>query len=308
MHIVILGTGGVGAYFGARLAASGNQVTFIARGAHLEAIQKNGLKVLSPLGDVEVKPASATNNIKDVKDIDLIFVCTKTWQVAEVASVLRTVVSSKTVVIPLLNGVENHLNLLKELPRNNVLAGLCKIVSKIEAPGVVRHHSYKPTIVFGELNNERTARVLNLDKVLKKAGIHSVVPADIYVEMWAKFLYISTVSALGALTRSSIGTMRSNPEIRAYMHAIADEIIAIASKKEIQFSADIKERQFAIIDQQPFETTASLQRDVMEGRPSELEAQQGTIVRLGKELNIPTPMNEFVYNCLILQEQQARKE
>ena len=239
--------------------------------------------------------------------MDVIFVCTKTWQVPEVAKELKTAISESTVVIPLLNGVENHENLLQELPRKNVMAGLCKIVSKIEAPGIVRHYSYTPTIVFGELSNERTARAERIDEVLKQAGIKSVLAEDIYVEMWMKFLYISTVSALGALTRATIGEMRSNPVIRAYMHQLADEILSIAKAKGIQLPAGIKDKQFYIIDEQPFDTTASLQRDVMSGRPSELEAQQGVIVRLGKQLGISTPMNEFVYQCLLLQEEKARR-
>ena len=307
MHIVIYGTGGVGGYFGARLAKSGNKVTFIARGTHLQAMKNNGLKVLSPLGDMLVEPVHATDNIHEVEDIDLIFVCTKTWQVSEIAKELKEVISSKTVVIPLLNGVENHENLLKELPEKNVMAGLCKIVSKIEEPGVVKHWSYTPTIEFGELSNEKTERAKKIDEMLKSAGIKSVLAEDIYTQMWMKFLYISTVSALGGLTRATIGEMRSHPKIRAYMNDLADEILAIAAAKGINLPGQIKEKQFAIIDQQPFDTTASLQRDVMDGRPSELESQQGTIVRLGKKLGVPTPVNEFVYNCLLPQEEKARR-
>ena len=307
MHIVIYGAGGVGGYFGARLKASGNKVTFIARGAHLKAMKANGLQVLSPLGNVTINPVRAMDSIKEVKDIDLIFVCTKTWQVSEVAKELRTVISENTVVIPLLNGIENHENLLQELPKKNVMAGLCKIVSKIEEPGVVKHWSYTPTIEFGELSNEKTERAHSIDELIKAAGITSVLAENIYSNMWMKFLYISTVSALGGLTRATIGEMRTHPKIRAYMNDLADEIIAVAAAKGIQLPEQIKQKQFAIIDQQPFDTTASLQRDIMSGRPSELESQQGAIVRLGKELGIPTPMNEFVYNCLLLQEKKARQ-
>lgn len=307
MHIVIFGTGGVGGYFGARLAASGNKVTFIARGAHLNAMQKNGLLVQSPLGDVTINPVIATDTISDVNDIDVVFVCSKTWQVSDIATSLKSVISTKTVVIPLLNGVENHENLLKELPETNVMAGLCKIVSKIEKPGVVKHYSYTPTIVFGELSNEKTLRAQQIHDTLSEAGIKTVLAEDIYAEMWMKFLYISTVSALGALTRASIGEMRSNPEIRVYMNRLSDEIIEISKAKGVSLPSDIKEKQFAIIDNQPFDTTASLQRDIMNGFPSELESQQGTIVRYGRELGIQTPINDFVYNCLKPQEATARR-
>ena len=307
MYIVIYGTGGVGGYFGARLAEAGNKVTFIARGAHLEAMKSNGLKVDSPLGDVIVNPVNATNNIQEVRDADLIFVCTKTWQLPEVARELKEVISKRTIVISLLNGVENHNILQKELPKENVMVGLCKIVSKIESPGVIKHYSYNPSIEFGELSNEKTERAIKIEKVLKAAGINSVLAEDIYVHMWMKFLFISTISALGALTRSTIGEMRTHPKVRSYMEQMADEILAVSSAKGIRLPEQIKVQLFGTIDQLEYDTTASLQRDVMEGRPSELEAQQGTIVRLGKELGIPTPINEFVYNCLLLQEEKARQ-
>lgn len=307
MHIVIYGTGGVGGYFGARLAQAGTKVTFIARGEHLKALNKHGLKLISPLGDVTINPVFAADSVQDVDAMDVVLVCTKTWQVEGVAKELKRVISKKTVVIPLLNGVENHDHLLKELPRENVMAGLCKVVSKIETPGVIRHLSYTPTLVFGELSNEHTPRAKSIDALFKNAGIKSVLAEDIYAEIWMKFLYIATVSALGGLARASIGEMRTQPKIRSYMHMLADEIISIASVKGIKLLPDIKQKQFAIIDQQPFDTTASLQRDIMAGRPSELESQQGTIVRFGRELGIPTPMNEFVYQCLLPQEKKARQ-
>lgn len=307
MHIVIYGAGGVGGYFGARLAEAGNKVTFIARGVHLEAMKNNGLRVESPLGNVLLKPVNATSNILEVKNIDLILVCTKTWQLPQIGKELKQVISKKTVVIPLLNGVENHEVLLKELPKENVMLGLCKIVSKIEKPGVIKHFTYNPAIEFGELSNEKTDRAKEIDKLLTAAGITSVLATDIYVHMWMKYLFISTISALGALTRATIGEMRGHPKIRFYMEQIADEIITVASAKSVQLPEQIKEQLFATIDQLQFETTASLQRDMMERRPSELEAQQGTIVRLGKELGVPTPINEFVYNCLLIQEEKARQ-
>ncbi len=209
-------------------------------------------------------------------------------------------------VISLLNGVENEDVLCSIIDKKHVLGGLCKIVSKVEDYGIINHLSYEPTIVFGELNNVKTERALQLEKLFLKAGITTKLAGIIQKEIWTKFLYISTVSALGALTRSTIGEMIVSPQIKKMMLQTAEEIVTISKAKGIQLPESIIEKQFQIIETQPFDTTASLQRDMMEGKPSELEAQNGTIVKFGKELEIPTPVNSFIYYCLLPQEIRAR--
>ncbi|WP_372744111.1 ketopantoate reductase family protein [Lutibacter sp.] len=306
MNIVIYGTGGVGGYFGARLAEAGNNVTFIARGKHLQAIQKNGLQLLSPKGDYLVKPANATDDISEIKDIDVIFVCTKTWQVAEVAEKIKPVLNKNTMVISLLNGVENQDVLCSVIDKKHVLGGLCLVVSKVEDYGIINHMSYEPTIVFGELNLEISERALQLEKILNEAGITNRLSNSIFKEIWTKFLYITTVSAIGALTRSTNGEMIASPEIYQLMKGTSKEIVAVAQAKGIDINEETIEKTFKIIDNQPYSTTASLQRDIMEGKPSELEAQNGTVVKFGKQLGVPTPINDFIYYCLLPQEKRAR--
>lgn len=306
MNIVIYGTGGVGGYFGTRLAQEGNNVTFIARGKHLEAIQQKGLQLKSTKGDYLVYPAKATSTISEVKNIDLILICVKTWQLEEVAEKIKPVLNEKTMIISLLNGVENADALSKVLPKRNILGGLCKVVSKVEDYGIINHISYEPTIVFGELDNVKTQRALLLEQLFLKAGIATKLASDIQREIWTKFLFISTVSAIGALTRASIGEMIASPVIKEIMHKTSEEIVKIAKAKSIDLPNNIIEKQFQLIDSQPYETTSSLQRDMMEGKPSELEAQNGTIIKMGKELGIPTPVNSFIYHCLVPQEKEAR--
>jgi len=306
MNIVIYGTGGVGGYFGARLAQAGNNVTFIARGKHLEAIQKNGLQLKSIKGDYLVKPATTTSNISEVKEIDLILVCVKTWQLEEVSEIIKPVLNENTLVISLLNGVNNSEGLTSVLGRQNVLGGLCKIVSKVENYGVINHLSYEPTIVFGELNNEKTERAKKLESIFVDARIKTKLTTDIQKEIWTKFLFISTVSAIGALTRATIGEMIASKKIKKMMLQTSEEIVAIAKAKGVNLSDDIIEKQFKIIESQPYNTTASLQRDMMDGKPSELEAQNGTIVKMGIEQGIETPINSFIYHCLLPQENKAR--
>lgn len=306
MNIVIYGTGGVGGYFGTRLSQAGNNVTFIARGKHLEAIKQKGLQLKSSKGDYLVYPDKATAFISEITDIDLILVCVKTWQVAGVAQKIKSVLNKNTSVISLLNGVENEDTLCSIIDKKHVLGGLCKIVSKVEDYGIINHLSYEPTIVFGELNNIKTKRALQLEKLFLKAGITTKLAANIQKDIWSKFLYISTVSAIGALTRATVGEMLVSSQIRKMMVQTAEEIVTIAKAKGIKLSDAIIDKQFQILETQPFSTTASLQRDIMEGKPSELEAQNGTIIKFGKELGIPTPINSFIYDCLLPQENRAR--
>ncbi|WP_298365359.1 2-dehydropantoate 2-reductase [uncultured Lutibacter sp.] len=307
MNIVIYGTGGVGGYFGARLAQAGNNVTFIARGKHLEAIKQEGLQLKSINGDHLVNPANATNKISTIKNIDLIIISVKTWQLSEVAKIIKPVLNEDTMVISLLNGCNNHEILASIIDKKHILGGLCKVVSFVENYGVINHVAYEPTIVFGELNNNKTERILQLEKVLKDAKITNKVADDIQKEIWIKYLYITTVSALGALTRASHGEMIASPYIKNMLLKTAEEIYAVAKGKGVHLPKNIIEKQFEIIESLPYETTASLQRDIMDGKPSELEAQNGTIVRLGKELGIPTPTNDLIYFTLLPQENRARK-
>lgn len=306
MNIVIYGTGGVGGYFGARLAQAGNAVTFIARGKHLEAIQQKGLQLKSIKGDYLVYPANATSTISEITDIDLILVCVKTWHLEVAAKEIKHVLNKKTMVLSLLNGVNNDDVLSVFIDKKHLLGGLCKIVSKIEGYGIINHLSFEPTIVFGELNNVKTERALLLEKLFLNAGIRTKLAENIQIEIWAKFLFISTISAIGALTRATLGEIIASPQLKKMMRQTADEIVAVAKAKGIYLLDDLVEKQFQMIESQLYNTTSSLQRDMMEGKPSELEAQTGTIVKMGLELGIPTPVNVFMYAFLLPQENKAR--
>lgn len=306
MNIVIYGTGGVGGYFGARLHQAGNKVTFIARGEHLRAIQQNGLLVKSIKGDYLVKNAVASHSLNNTKAIDLILICVKTWQLSNIAETIKPFLNESTIVISLLNGVDNAAVLSSIINKNNVMGGLCKIVSKVEDYGVINHLSYEPTIVFGELNNTITARALQLKDVFENAGFKTVLSSSIQQEIWTKFLFITTISAIGALTRATIGEMLAQPYIKDLMRLTAQEIVEVAKSKGVYLPDDCIERQFKIIENQPYNTTSSLQRDIIEGKPSELDSQNGTVVRLGAEMGIPTPVNSFIYHCLLPQEKKAR--
>ncbi len=306
MKILIYGVGGVGGYFGGRLAKAGNDVTMIARGEHLEAIKKNGLKIESIDETFTVHPKLATDDLAEVETPDLVILGVKSWQITQVASELKSIIGGNTMVLPLQNGANNAEKLLEILPKNNVLAGLCFIISFIEKPGKIKHAAYEPRISFGEIDNAKTKRVQEIHEVFERAGISNAIAENIQLEIWKKFLFICTVSGIGGLARVSIDKIRESEYLYELMEKTAREIIAIANAKNVPLSEEHFQKTFEIINSQPAGTTASTQRDIMEGKPSELENFNGYIVKQGQELGIETPANKLIYECLKPMEDKAR--
>ena len=306
MHIVIFGAGGVGGYFGGRLAQAGENITFIARGEHLKALLNNGLQVKSINGDFSIKPVTATDQISQVSEVDAILVCVKTWQIPSAAKAIMPMLASSTMVVPLENGVETPAQLAEILGREHILGGLCQIASRIAAPGVIQHAGLEPYIAFGELDNHPSERTNALLNVFQHAGIKAEIPADINVALWNKFLFISAVSGLGAITRVPFGDFRQADGTRQLLLAALKECYAVALAEGVRLPSDSVDKTLAFIDSLPPATMASMQRDIIAGRPSELEAQNGALVRMGQRLNVPTPVHAFIYNCLLPQEIRAR--
>ena len=306
MNIVVIGAGGVGGYFGGKLAKAGFDVTFIARGKHLEAIKEKGLQVKSILGDFIVH-TKATDNINEIKNPDLVILGVKSWQVLEVAKQLKSVIIPRTMVLPLQNGADNADTLLSVLPKENVLAGLSKIVSKVESPGVINHFAFEPEIIFAEYNNEDTIRIKEVKAVFDKAGFKNTLSKDIQLDIWRKFLFITMVSGIGAITRVIYKYLQQSDEIKEIIWKTGEEVVSVANAKGIPLKKqDIEFSMQAFINSVP-NTTASMQRDMMEGKPSELENFNGYIVNQGKLLGIETPTNAFIYYCLLPQEMKARR-
>lgn len=305
MKIAIIGTGGVGGYFGGRLAMAGNDVTFIALGAHLEAILKNGLTVKSINGDFKVYPAKATSDIGSIGKVDLVIVATKAWQVKETAVQIKEIIGSETIVLPLQNGVLASDELKEVLPATNVIAGLCRIISKIEAPGVINHLAVEPTIVFGECDNSPSVRLKKLDSAFTEAGIKSKIASDIQSELWKKYISICVSGWLG-VTRSTYGEIRECEETRKIMFDLFTEVADLARARGVNIEPEFVDKTMSFIDTFPYDSTSSLTRDVWEGKPSELEYQNGAVVRLAQEVGLDVPVNSFIYHSLLLMEKRAR--
>lgn len=305
MRIVVVGAGGVGGYFGAKLANAGNDVTFIARGQHLEAMKNNGLVVKSINGDLVVNQFNATNQISEIVQPELVIVAVKAWQVKDVAKELQEVIGKETMILPLQNGVLAAEELSEILGKEKVVGGLCRIFSKIEAPGIIQHFGVKPTIVMGELSNARTARVEKLKQLFDEAGINCKIADDISVELWKKFIAIC-VSGLLAVTRTTYGELRELPETRQMMIDLLDEVYLVGKAAGVNIPEGFIDKTVSFIDTFPYETTSSLTRDVLEGKPSEIEYQNGSVVLLGERFGVETPINKFVYHSILPMEMKAR--
>ncbi len=309
MRICIYGSGAVGGYFGGRLAQAGHEVTFIARGRHLDAILANGLNIQSISGDFTVRPATATDRPEQVTSVDVVLCCVKSWQVAQAAVSMRSLIGPETVVIPVQNGVEAHTVLSEALGAEHVLPGLCKLITMIDGPGRIRHAGADPYLAFGEMDGRKSPRVKAIARAFGQArGMNVHVSRNIFAQLWKKFMLIAPWSGIGALTRAPIGVIRSLPETRQMLMDAIREVLEVAQANGIGIEETAIPDTIAFIDKLPPEGTASMQRDIIDGRPSELHEQSGAVVRYGEKADVPTPVNRFVYHSLLPQERESREE
>lgn len=307
MRVAIFGAGAVGAYIGGRLAQAGEQVAFVARGEHLQAVARHGLRVDSPQGDFVLQPWLVTDDPTQVGIVDVVVVGVKTWHLPEVAQALPPLVGPDTCVLPLQNGVEASTQLAQGVGPQAVLGGCCRIMSARVAPGHIQHRgSLEPALLVGELDNRRSTRVEHLCRALCQAGIHTVIAPDIQVAVWQKFLQVAAFGGVGAVTRAPVGILCQLPATRALMTQVMQEIVAVAQAQYIALPDDAIPVALADLEHFPPGGTNSMQRDLMHGRPSELEAHAGAVVRLGQALGVPTPLRTFLYSSLLPMELQAR--
>ena len=308
MRVAVFGPGGVGAYFGARLAEVGNEVSFVARGAHLDAIRAHGLRVDSVLGDMLVKPKSASASPADIGPVDAVLLGVKTWQVAEIASSLKPLLGRDTFVVPLQNGVETPDLLAASLGVEHVVGGVCGGFCFIVAPGHVRHIGGVTFIKFGELDGRKSERVERLRSEFAAAKVDVAVPDDVRAALWEKLMLVVPFGGVGAVARAPIGVIMKTPETRALIEAGMREIAAVAAAQGVRLPAETIRRTLALLDGTTATGTSSLQRDIAAGKRSELDAWTGAVVKLGAELGVATPTHSFLYAALLPLERRARGE
>jgi 2-dehydropantoate 2-reductase len=306
LKIAIYGAGGLGGYYGARLACAGNDVAFIARGAHLAAIRERGLQVTSPLGDMRLAAPVATDNPGDIGPVDLVVVAVKTWHIPQVAAAMGPLLGERTAVLPFLNGVEASDELAAVIGSERVLGGLSKVFSKVESPGVIHHFTQNVFVAFGELDGSDSERTRTLAEVFSAAGIDAAGSPEIRVELWKKLLLVSSWAGLGALARSPMGVMREEPGVRTLIARSMDEGLAVAQATGHEIDRAYKDEMWAFYGAMPAGATASMQRDIMDGRPSELDAWNGAVCRFGARAGVETPVHSFTYHTLLPMERRAR--
>jgi 2-dehydropantoate 2-reductase len=307
MRIAIFGAGGAGGYFGACLARSGEDVVFIARGEHLQAIRERGLRVETPAGEFIVR-SEATDDPSEAGAVDVVLVGVKTWQVTDVARAMLPMIKPQTLVVPLQNGVEAAAQLAAVLGAEHVLGGVCGTISRVVNPGHILSIGDTNFIKFGETDDHRSERAERLRQTFEQAGIKAEVPPDIQAAVWEKFIFVAPYGGIGAVTRSPVGVIRSLPETRRMLERGMQEILAVARARRISLADGIVEKSMGLIDALAPGSTTSLQRDIIAGKPSELEAWNGAVVRLGRETFVPTPLHEFIYHSLLPSERRARNE
>ena len=305
MKFTVMGAGGVGGYFGARLAAAGHEVGFVARGRHLEALRANGLAVRSQLGDVELRPVRASDDPAAFEAPDCVLFTVKTYDCERAAEAVRPALGADSCVVPLLNGI-GHVEVLRRvLGPERVLGGVAHISALIEEPGVIRHFDRLQILRIGEMDNSATARVLALREACAAAGIACPAPKDIERELWQKVVMITTLAGANCLTRLPLGACRSNPATRAMMEDLVAESVAVARARGVSLPDDQENRTMEVLDKLPAPMKASMFVALERGERLEASALNGAIDRLGREARVDTPTHRAVYAALAPHEKGA---
>lgn len=306
-RFAVFGVGGLGGYFAAALARAGYWTAVVARGSHLEAIRRSGLRVVGPKDEFTVGPAQATDKPEEIGVVDAVIIAVKAWQVTDAAKAIRPLVKSGTKVLPLENGVEAPDQVAQILGGEHTLIGLCRIISAAEAPGVIRHAGLQPAVALGEFDGSAlspSAKILA--KAFADAGMKVETPSDMRAALWEKLLFIAALSGAGAVARATVGELRQCEPTRELLRQLMEEVAAVARGQNIHLAADVVSRTLTFVDSLPPGGTASMQRDIADGKPSELEAIIGAAVRFGEASGVPTPAMHYVYASLLPQEERAR--
>jgi 2-dehydropantoate 2-reductase len=305
VRIGVVGAGGVGGLLAGLLARAGHEVALVARGRALEAIRERGLRVTSPLGTftarLEVGRAPG-----ELAPVDFALVAVKTWQVAEVAPALGAWLREGGLVVPLENGVDAADECTAALGAERVVGGFCRMLSWIAEPGAIEHVGEAPRVTLGPWRSPLGARVTPLVEALERAGVVARVAADFPAELWEKFLFIASFGGVGALTRATALELRTLPETRRLLSDAFEEIRAVALARGVALAPDVVEATLAYVDTLPEAATASMQRDVVAGRPSELASLSGAVVRIAAEVGVSVPVHRMLQAALLPQERAAR--
>src|SRR5689334_3858986 len=297
MKIAVFGSGGVGGYFGGKLAASGEDVTFLARGAHLAAMQSGGLHISSPLGDVHVPKVQATDRPQAIGPVDVVLFTVKLYDVDAAAATLAPLIGPNTVVITLQNGVDAMDMVAKHVGADHVAGGSAYIVVVIDKPGHLRHTTAQH-LVFGERNGKPSDRLAAFEQAGIRAGFQAQASDDVEADLWTKFVRLATWSGMTTVTRSPMGVVRDTPATFEMMMAAIQEVIDVGKAKGVKFPPDLMEGTLNLIKNFPASSKSSMLEDIERGRRLELPWLSGAVVRIGKDVGVPTPIHQFITTVL----------
>jgi len=295
-----MGAGGLGGYFGARLAAAGNDVAFVARGAHLAAIRQDGLRVTSAKGDLHLRDVVATDAPDSLPPADVVMVAVKLWDTEAAAEAIKPLVRPGTAVVSFQNGVSKDDVLRRVLGSDAVIGGVGQIGVVIGSPGVIAHTGTMAKLIFGEFDNRRSPRVEALLAACVSAGIDAEIAADINLAIWEKFAFLVPMSACTASMRSTIGPIRTNPQAFGFLLDVMKEAVAVGRALGVALPGNFAEQRQAFIEALPSQMTASMAGDLARGNRLELPWLSGAIVELGEKAGVPTPLNRAVRDILAL--------
>jgi 2-dehydropantoate 2-reductase len=297
MRIAIMGTGGVGGYFGGRLAASGQDVSFIARGAHLEALESRGLTLHSPKGNLTLPSVRATADPAEIGPVDVVLFTVKMYDVESAAQAIAPLVGPDTVVVTLQNGVEAVDLVSRAVGRERVAGGVAYVAAVITEPGMIKHTALD-ALIFGELDGTRSDRLEVFHRACLAAGFQATMSDHIDVDLWSKFSRLSVFSGMTAITRSPIGVLRSDPDLLAMWKAACEETLAVGRARGVPLPDTVMDEILKMVHDLPAGAKASMLEDLERGKRLELPWLSGAVVRLGQESGVPTPIHRFIATVL----------
>ena len=300
MKITIFGTGGVGGYFGARLAQAGCDVGFVARGAHLAALRERGLRVSSELGDVTLPAVRAAADPRELGTPDWAFVCVKLWDTDAAVAALAPALGPDSAVVSFQNGVQKDDVLRAAFGPGRVVGGVAYISAGIAEPGVIRHTGKLARLVFGEHDGRESARTAALLAAAQRAGVDAAIAPDVRRAIWEKFAFLVGMSGATASMRTTIGPVREHPRTRAFLLGLMREVVAVGRAQGVALPEDFADGRLAFIDTLPPQMEASLATDVRLGRRLELAWLSGAVADLGEACGVATPLNAAVRDVLAL--------
>ncbi len=305
MKIVVMAAGGLGGYFGALLARNGNDVTFIARGEHLRAIQRNGLTVESPHGSFAIKPAKATDAPSKIGTVDWILFAVKTYDTDQAAKAIRQMVGKDTTVITFQNGVESYDKLAARIGKEHVIVAPTQITSAISSPGVIHQDSAFRICQVGEMDGNITPRVEWFVDQMKRCGVDAKASDQMPKPLWMKWILLASWAGLTTLARTEGATLFKQPAARETLRAAIQEAFDVAQAHGIWLAPDAVQKQFAFAMKVQPGNIASMHRDLLNGRRLEIDALSGAVVRLGDAKNVKTPVHHTIYVALKIEDERA---